>query len=259
MNFLNLKFFLIFTSYAIKMQDREPKTQLKGLWLTWGVATVLSAVLAGLSLTTFANLLHAKRQTAADSYDSDALDGTLTACFLSAFSSLIVTAVAFLILIKKSIVSAQAPTLGFGYAFICASYLHSAILFILAGMTLLATRQSTSAFQNESAWSSTDSAVLSTTMVFAFATAGVYLGVFISLLVLKKAVHSLPMIEPDQHRRLRSQGSLSSQQLPTETELTTPPRDRLESSRQIIVDTPSDWKESVDAARKKSSYGAWGV
>jgi hypothetical protein len=290
--------------------------QRRGVWLAWTFSALITIGFVVLALITFANLINTKHDlnnynnntnlnitTANILLESDEFDAALAGTFMAAFLCIAVTVVSFLLLAQKSLFSStRGSTPGFAYAFMTSSFLHTAIFLILEGIILVGIRSKVEAVEGVPSatttttdpdhdlgdgtttpppttttyWSSTDTAVLITTMVFAFITAGIYIFMFTVMILFRKSVqHS----DGGTTSTLLA-GRMQSHQLPvtaspttalptTATTTTTTPLQPTKKGGFLtsafhsppsprLYDTPSDYVDSVEMARRKQSYGAWG-
>lgn len=279
--------------------------QRRTVWLAWTFSALVTVGFAVLALITFANLIDAKHDlnkdnvsitTANTQLESDDFDAALAGTFMAAFLCIAVTIISFLLLAQKSLFSStRGSTPGFAYAFMTSSFLHTAIFSILVGIILVGIRSkvedlegvpsattdlddatTTTPTPPTTYWSSTDTAVLITTTIFSFITAGIYIFMCTCMILFRAAVQYSDS-GPTTTSRLVADRVLQSHQLPvtatpntpTPTSTTTPSppppkRDGFFSSAfhsppsPRLYDTPGDYVDSVEMARRRQSYGAWG-
>jgi hypothetical protein len=289
--------------------------QRRGVWLAWTFSALITIGFVVLALITFANLIDTKHDlnnnnntnlnitTANILLESDEFDAALAGTFMAAFLCIAVTVTSFLLLAQKSLFSStRGSTPGFAYAFMTSSFLHTAIFLILMGIILVGMRSKVEALEGVPSatttdrdddlgdgtttpppttttyWSSTDTAVFITTMVFSFITAGIYIFMFTVMILFRKSVqHS----DSGTTSTLLAGRMLQSHQLPvtatpttaipatTTTTTATPPPPKTKKGGFLtsafhsppsprLYDTPSDYVDSVEMARREQSYGAWG-
>lgn len=267
----------------------------QAVWLAWAFSALITIVFAILALVTFANLIDAKHELNNNIHtditlESDEFDAALAGTFMAAFLCIAVTIISFLLLAQKSLFSStRGPTPGFAYAFMTSSFLHTAIFLILVGIILIGIRSKVEDLEgvpttdNNNYWSSTDTAVLITTMVFSFIASGIYMVMFVCMILFRAAVQHTDDGGSTATSRLLPSGRMQSHHVtatprtttttttnvsPPSTTTTTPPSKRGGGAFSLPVfntppsprlyDTPSDYADSVEMARRKQSYGAWG-
>lgn len=208
-----------------------------------------------LLLVTFTNISAVKSHSSETGIPGSQFNAALSGCLLSAILVILLQIVSFFVLLRSTTWASQKRA-GSSLSFSSSSFFHMALFLLLTGITLTSTTHYEDQMKLYGGWTSSDHSALTGTYWLCFITTGAYLIMSATCLLLLRDQRSMLGMPPDVETsmaRLRMTGAPMSHEGsvnrmgPAVTVL-----DRSDTA------PPSDYAESVAAARKNLSSGAWG-